>query len=54
MGLLAVLLALAYDRWDMAGLALFLVPLAMAWLTHEAVCGQRRRNASCNIRRHGA
>jgi hypothetical protein len=31
-GLLAVLLALAYDRWDMAGLALFLMPLAMAWL----------------------
>ena len=44
-GLLAVLLALAYDRWDMAGLALFLVPLAMAWLAMkqyaDSVAGMR-------------
>jgi hypothetical protein len=44
-GLLAVLLALAYDRWDMAGLALFLVPLAMAWLAMkqyaDSVVGMR-------------
>ena len=31
-GLLAVMMALAYDRWDVGGLALFLVPLGMAWL----------------------
>jgi len=44
-GLLAVLLALAYDRWDMAGLALFLVPLGMAWLAMkqyaDSVIGMR-------------
>lgn len=31
-GMLGVLTALAYDRWELPGLALFLVPLAMTWL----------------------
>jgi hypothetical protein len=31
-GVLAVMMALAYDRWDIGGIALFLVPLGMAWL----------------------
>jgi hypothetical protein len=31
-GVLAVMMALAYDRWEIGGLALFLVPLGMAWL----------------------
>lgn len=38
MGLLAATLALAYDRWEMAGLALLLVPLAAMWaITREQV-----------------
>ncbi|MEO8458144.1 MAG: hypothetical protein ABI559_10055 [Chloroflexota bacterium] len=31
-GLLAVMMALSYDRWAVGGLALFLLPLGMAWL----------------------
>ena len=31
-GVLAVFLAAAYDRWDLAGLAVLLAPLCMAWL----------------------
>jgi hypothetical protein len=31
-GVLAVMLALAYDRWEIGGVVLFLVPLGMAWL----------------------
>jgi hypothetical protein len=31
-GMLGVLMALAYDRWEIEGLALVLVPVAMAWL----------------------
>lgn len=26
------MMALAYDRWEIGGVALFLVPLGMAWL----------------------
>lgn len=33
LGALAVLLAAVYDRWELAGLAIVLVPLAMAWLS---------------------
>ena len=32
LGVLAVIMAAAYDRWELAGVALLLVPLAMAWL----------------------
>ena len=32
LGVLAVMLASAYERWDLAGVAILLVPLAMAWL----------------------
>ncbi len=32
LGVLALFAAAAYDRWEMAGLALVLAPLAMAWL----------------------
>lgn len=31
-GLLAVMMAQAYDRWDVGGLVLFVVPLGMVWL----------------------
>lgn len=31
-GMLGVLTALAYDRWELPGLALLLVPLGMTWL----------------------
>ena len=32
LGVLAVIMASAYDRWELAGVAILLVPLAMAWL----------------------
>jgi hypothetical protein len=32
LGSLAVLLALSYERWDMQGIALILIPLFMMWL----------------------
>lgn len=32
LGTIALLAAAAYDRWEMSGLALVIVPLAMAWL----------------------
>ena len=32
LGMLALLTALAYDRWELAGVALLLGPLGMAWL----------------------
>lgn len=32
LGVLAVIMASAYERWDLAGVAILLVPLAMAWL----------------------
>jgi hypothetical protein len=32
LGILALFMAVAYDRWDVAGLAMLLAPLAMAWL----------------------
>jgi hypothetical protein len=32
LGILAAMMASAYDRWELAGLALLLVPLAMVWL----------------------
>jgi hypothetical protein len=32
LGLMALLLAAAYDRWDFGGLGLILVPLLMVWL----------------------
>ena len=32
MGVLAVLVALSYDRWEIAGLGISVIPLAMLWL----------------------
>jgi len=32
LGVLALLIAAAYDRWELPGIALLLAPLAMAWL----------------------
>ena len=31
-GILAILISLSYERWEMAGLLLFLFPLAMVWM----------------------
>lgn len=31
-GALSVLMALSYDRWEVTGLALFIVPIVMVWL----------------------
>jgi hypothetical protein len=43
LGLLAILMALAYDRWGMGGMALFLVPLAMAWLAMKQYADSAER-----------
>ena len=39
LGVLAVIMASAYDRWDLAGVALLLVPLAMVWFTLRQYAG---------------
>jgi hypothetical protein len=35
LGSLAVILALSYERWDLRGIALILVPLCMMWLVQK-------------------
>lgn len=39
-GIMAVLTATAYDRWELAGVALLVVPLAMVWLVLKQAIGR--------------
>ena len=38
-GILAVMMATAYERWELAGVALLLVPLAMVWFALRQYAG---------------